>query len=394
MPTLTHFDDCARLLDAPRNELLAALRLNRLGVPLWHPLGFVSCTLASGPDWALKIHLWPKGRRLTKRPNWPIHDHAYRIDSRVLHGAIRNRVYCVAPGSDLELYSVDYENKASSLSPTGTRVDVSLVSSTSLPLDSRYAIELGTFHHSYVPPTTLAASIVLKTLRTSSGPYVVGRPYNPQIRMPLYARAAYPSDVFWRLVLADAEATDPVVGLEAGIVKLAPFHSDWSTAYDEEVARLRALLRTIFLASEHIGSTALPGVVEAKPIIDMMVAVPSMSIAKALIARFTSAGYVYRPDGSLPDRVYFNRRSGIHDTHHISLTTLNSTFWVEKLVFRDYLRAHPSHASRYRQLKRRLAAAYPTDRRSYTDGKAQFVYFTLERAADEGFGIARLLKET
>lgn len=391
MPTLTHFDDCARLLDAPRKELLAELSRNARGVPLWHPLGFVSCTMASGPDWALKVHLWPKSRRLTKRPNWPIHDHVYRIDSRILQGSIRNRVYTVNPGSRFELYSVDYENKASSLLPSGTRVDISIASSTSLSVDSRYRIELGTFHHSYVAQTALAASLVLKTLRTSVGPYVVGRPYSSKIRLPLYAREPYPSDVFWRLVLAGSELLDPVVGLEAGIVRLNSFREDWAIAYDVEVARLRLLLGDLFLASEHIGSTALPGVVEAKPIIDMMVAVPTMSMANELIGRLTGAGYVYRPDGSLPDRVYFNRRNGPHDTHHISLTTLNSTFWVEKVVFRDYLRAHPSDAARYRQLKRRLAGAYPTNRRAYTDGKEQFVYSTLKRAAEEGFGIAHLL---
>jgi GrpB-like predicted nucleotidyltransferase (UPF0157 family) len=374
MPTLIHFDDCLRLLAMSRQELVAELSRNRLGVPLWHPLGFVSCTLVGGPDWALKVHLWPKGHRLTKRPTWPIHDHAYRIDSRILQGTIRNRIYSVTPGSKLELYSVDYENKASSLAPTGTRVDVSLFSSTTQSLDSRYTVELGTFHHSYVPPTALAASVVVKTLRTSVGPYVIGRPYSSNIRIPLYTRAAYPADVFWRLVLADSEVIDPVVGLEAGIVRLTSFNEDWVMAYEEEVARLRSLLGALFLASEHIGSTALPGVVEAKPIIDMMVAVPSMTIANELIGRLTEVGYVYRADGSLPDRVYFNRRTGHHDTH------------------RDYLCAHPSHALRYRQLKRRLAVTYPTDRRAYTDGKAKFVYSTLERAAEEGFGATHLLR--
>ena len=37
--------------------------------------------------------------------------------------------------------------------------------------------------------------------------------------------------------------------------------------------------------------------------------------------------------------------------------------------FRDYLNEHPEVAKQYETLKKELAEAFPTDERSYTDGK-------------------------
>src|SRR6218665_1155850 len=151
MPMLIHFDNCRSLIFLPKPQLFRMLALFARGQPLWHPLGFISCTLAQGPDWALKVRLWPMGTRLTKRPNWPIHDHSYRIESRVLHGALRNRVYSMVPGERFERYRVDYESKASSLTPTGQRTDLFLEKSAHQESDSLYVVEKGVFHNSFVP---------------------------------------------------------------------------------------------------------------------------------------------------------------------------------------------------------------------------------------------------
>jgi len=43
------------------------------------------------------------------------------------------------------------------------------------------------------------------------------------------------------------------------------------------------------------------------------------------------------------------------------------------LVFCDHLRRHPEEATRYAALKGEVAARYPTDRDTYTEGKARYV---------------------
>lgn len=379
------FDDCVELVSLPRDELLRSLSLLATGVPLWHPLGFVSCTLASAPDWALKVHLWPKGKRLSKSPNWPIHDHAFRIESRILHGTLRNREYSLTPGTRCELYRVVYENKSSGLVRTRSLTDVKLTKSTVHVTDDSYSIERSEFHNTVVSIDTSAATVVLKTNRGDSFPLVVGRPWAAERLAPLYQRESFPEDVFWRSVFSPLESPHVPIGLKTGELRLSDHTPDWTVAYAHEVLELRRLLADHFITAEHIGSTSIPDI-PAKPIVDMMVAVPTMRIAQQMIGRMTEAGYVYRPDGSLPDRVYFNRRSGQVDTHHVSISTTSTNFWAEKCVFRDFLRANRIAKEQYAKLKQTLASSLGNDRVAYTNSKREFVYGVLKQAVHERNG--------
>ncbi len=373
-----------------RDEMLRSLSLLATGVPTWHPLGFVSCTLVSGCDWALKVHLWPQGKRLTKSPNWPIHDHSFRIASRILHGSIRNREYSLKRGSRFELYRVDYESKASVLVPTAKLTDIRLRRSIKHSTDDSYAVEIGQFHNSVVSTASTAATLVLKTQGNLQPPFVIGRPFSEDRLIPVYQRTQFPFAEFWSGVFAPLESSDYSVGLRAGEVRLAEHSVDWVIAYAREVLNLRQLLANDFITAEHIGSTSIPGLV-AKPIIDMMVAVPNMHVAEQLVERLTAAGYIYRPDGSLPDRVYFNRRVNQVDTHHISLSTKSTRFWAEKIVFRDFLRRNADARREYAKLKQSLAQSLRQDRAAYTNSKHSFVYGILGRAKQTDFGDSELL---
>jgi GrpB-like predicted nucleotidyltransferase (UPF0157 family) len=68
------------------------------------------------------------------------------------------------------------------------------------------------------------------------------------------------------------------------------------------------------------------------------------------------------------------RRKHIHVRQHGS--------WNEQfaLLFRDYLRADPTMAARYAQLKLTLAHQYAHDRRRYGEAKHPFIWATMEQA--------------
>lgn len=122
---------------------------------------------------------------------------------------------------------------------------------------------------------------------------------------------------------------------------------------------------------EHIGSTAVPGLV-AKPVIDIMAAVETLVAARPAIAAATGAGYVYYP--YRPDVMqWFCKPSAEFRTHHLHLVPFASPLWNERLAFRDCLRSSPAVAAEYAELKQRLAAQYEFDREAYTDAKAPFV---------------------
>jgi GrpB-like predicted nucleotidyltransferase (UPF0157 family) len=376
---MTHFSSCIELLDLPTPELIKELEDFKSIQPLWHPLGFVSCTLISTDSWALKIHLWPKNDRKPKTPNWEIHDHLFHIDSRVLKGTIRNIMFKETQGTSLEHYTALYNEKNSVLTPVGKFCDVQVHSDVELRAGSRYIMESGEFHQGHVKNDNLTVTLVLKSKKIAGAPRILGKPGLSGADLSPYNREFYPKDKFWSAVLSIIVEEEMEVGLRSGVVRLEIPNKNWAYMYSDEVCCLRKLLGNNFIGSEHIGSTSIAGMV-SKPIIDMMVSVPTIECATSLIPVLEADGYIYRPDGSLADRVYFNKRNEIGDTHHISLTTLNSIFWNEKITFRNCLQSKPKLAEEYLKLKRELSIKFANDRKSYTKGKEKFVYDIIDMA--------------
>lgn len=169
-----------------------------------------------------------------------------------------------------------------------------------------------------------------------------------------------------------------MLGLSRGEVVVVPYSPDWPVLFQKEAESLRTALGDQAVAVEHIGSTAVPGLA-AKPILDVMVAAPSMGTARALVDAVERLDYTHRANGDAADRVYFAKGRPARRTHHLSLTAVGSEFWRAHLAFRDLLREDPDVARAYEDLKRTLAAAHPDDRGAYTDGKAAFVAAALRR---------------
>lgn len=167
------------------------------------------------------------------------------------------------------------------------------------------------------------------------------------------------------------------------VVKIVNYDPRWPALFDEEAKRLRATLDpALLIGLEHFGSTAIPGL-SAKPIIDIMIAVRSLAGAHAcFVELLRSLDYVYWADNPKTDRMFFVKGMppfGSRRSHHVHVTEVHGEMW-QRLAFRDYLRAHAEEAHRYEQLKRRLAAEYPTDREAYTDAKSTFIQDVMRKA--------------
>lgn len=163
-----------------------------------------------------------------------------------------------------------------------------------------------------------------------------------------------------------------MIGLPRGAVLVVPYRPEWKALFEEEAARLRALMGAAALAVEHAGSTAVEGM-DAKPVIDLLVAVRHLGAAGGWIPKLEAAGYEFRPDEAIPDRLFFAKGALTLRTHHLSLAEASSNFYAEQILFRDYLRAHPEAREEYRALKHRLALRFPYERASYTEGKGDFI---------------------
>jgi GrpB-like predicted nucleotidyltransferase (UPF0157 family) len=155
-------------------------------------------------------------------------------------------------------------------------------------------------------------------------------------------------------------------------IEILPYDPRWPAAFEAERLRLQGLLAPWLRgAIEHIGSTAVPGLV-AKPVIDIMAPVLSLENARPAIAVLGASGYChaeYQADAMH----WFCKPSPELRTHHLHLVPMGSALWRERIAFREALRITPALAAEYAQLKLRLATEFRNDRDGYTEAKTPFV---------------------
>lgn len=164
-------------------------------------------------------------------------------------------------------------------------------------------------------------------------------------------------------------------------VVLMPYDGQWPHLFAQEAARVRHLLGDLVTRVEHIGSTAVPGL-DAKPIIDLLVGVRSLHEGEQqAVPPLEAIGYSYWRDNPNQERMFLVKGLPPNGprTHHLHMVEPTSAEW-ERVLFRDYLRAHPDEAQQYAQLKHQLAAQFPYDREAYTDGKASYIVAVMAKA--------------
>ncbi len=174
-------------------------------------------------------------------------------------------------------------------------------------------------------------------------------------------------------------------------IALVEYDPRWPEQFAHEAARIRAALgESLVTAVEHFGSTSVPGL-SAKPVIDMLVGVRTIAEARErAVPILESLGYAFWYDNPSTGHLFFVKGLPPNGprTHHIHMVEPETyrdpkneaaLFW-DRLLFRDYLRAHPDEARRYEAVKRDLAARFPEDREGYTDGKTEYVNGVMQKA--------------
>lgn len=138
---------------------------------------------------------------------------------------------------------------------------------------------------------------------------------------------------------------------------IEPHSSSWPIKYAKEYHLLKSNLGDLVSDIQHIGSTAIPGM-RAKPIIDIMVAGKSLDDVGPLHPILQKLGYVYKPDMSSTERLFF--RKGDPVKFHLSITERDRTsYWERQILFRDFLIAHPEYAEEYEHIKMEAVKGLP-----------------------------------
>lgn len=154
-------------------------------------------------------------------------------------------------------------------------------------------------------------------------------------------------------------------------VRVVAYDPEWPRIFERIRAYAWPAVRDVAIDVEHVGSTAVPGLM-AKPVIDACVVVASSQEVQACIERLASIGYAHRGTLGVPDREAFRRPAEL-PRHHLYLSPRDSLSVKNHLGFRDYLRSHPEAVREYGELKASLARRFPADIDRYIVGKTDFI---------------------
>ena len=184
-------------------------------------------------------------------------------------------------------------------------------------------------------------------------------------------------------------------------VRLEKYDPEWKSLFEIEKNKLYKFLGSKGIKIEHIGSTSIPDIC-SKPIIDIMIGVEKEKQLDTNINKITSLGYTYvqKYEIYLPFRRYFFKlknsdiqlpkiiglndpdidKGNHEDSFHIHMVKINSDFWINQLLFRDYLRSNYESKKEYENVKIALVKMEWDNINDYADAKSDCITKILENA--------------
>ena len=179
--------------------------------------------------------------------------------------------------------------------------------------------------------------------------------------------------------MTPADADEWGLGVLSGTVRLTPVSPVWRAVAEGLIDDVRSALGSDASAVEHIGSTAISGML-AKPIIDIGIRLAPSAQTEVVVGALEGLGYEYRGDAGDGGGLVFvmNVRPRVR-VAHLHAIAPGDPQWDRYLAFVERLRTDPIARAAYGDAKRRLAAAHPDGRQAYTAGKSAIVERLLPR---------------
>ena len=160
-------------------------------------------------------------------------------------------------------------------------------------------------------------------------------------------------------------------------ITLVPYDPNWPEMFASEALRIRNALGRRALMIEHVGSTSVPGLT-AKPIIDILVAVPDSSNEPSYVPLLEKAGY--RLTIREPDWYQHRLFKGPDTNINMHVFTTGSSEIERTLRLRDWLRKDPADFKLYAETKQELAQQKWHYVQNYADAKSKVIEAILSRA--------------
>ena len=177
------------------------------------------------------------------------------------------------------------------------------------------------------------------------------------------------------------------VGAELGRIELVPHDPRWVDVFecDKEMLLRRFWTKRNGLQIHHVGSTAIPTVSEAKPVMDYLITAKDqwlMSTLNWMSCIIEEDGFWQEGDSYSPTNIGFDYMlqpvfmdkscREFRNLLHFDKTK-DGAVAREMLNFKKYLTEHPEKAQEYVELKKRLMCKFPRDIQQYSNNKKDFV---------------------
>ena len=155
---------------------------------------------------------------------------------------------------------------------------------------------------------------------------------------------------------------------------LSEHNPDWTNYYNEEKALLEKQFGSLLVRINHIGSTAVEGLI-AKPTVDILLEVDRASSPAEVRQTAERCGYTVMAESIAPEYRLdlckgYTPQGFAERVFHLHIRHPGD--WDE-IVFRDYLRLNPRKAEEYAELKKGLQKRFEHDRDAYTEAKGEFI---------------------
>lgn len=177
-------------------------------------------------------------------------------------------------------------------------------------------------------------------------------------RMALSARALPEAFPGFELVPNSGRGPDPIT--------LVPYDAEWPQRFQIWKQRLLDALPLRPHRIDHIGSTAVPGLV-AKDSVDIQVSVDDIREEGGYVPAIESLGVQLRSRDDL--HRYFRPFAGRPRDVHVHVCNAGSEWERQHLLFAAYLRGNAAARVRYAQAKVEALARWADDRAAYTEAK-------------------------
>ena len=160
------------------------------------------------------------------------------------------------------------------------------------------------------------------------------------------------------------------MGLTNNTVKLEKNYEKWKKMFEEEKNNLNKIFDDNFFKIEHVGSTAVKGLL-AKPIVDIAIGLDSFENIKIYENKLKEI-YTFK-ENFKKNEILLIKENKTETFFLIHILLFNDKRYQDMIRFRNILNNNKEILKEYEDLKITLSKKYANDRKMYTQSKNEFI---------------------